>query len=114
MVPKFLSIKKNLRTGKAKFQYPIYSSKMEEELIDYLAKFIYDEAQRWKNSMFEDILEKIEEIATLEEDKEIIYPPEPSHSSEEELSKHRWLDFHGDNSSPFMIPLTLWNAKIQN
>ena len=46
MLPKFLSIKKNLRTGKAKFQYPIYSSKMEEELIDYLAEFIYEEAQR--------------------------------------------------------------------
>ena len=64
--------------------------------------------------MFEDILERIEEMTTLEEDKEIIYPPELSPSFDKELSKYQWSDFHGENSSPFIIPLTLRDAKIQN
>ena len=63
--------------------------------------------------MFEDILERIEEMTTLEEDKEIIYPPELSPSFDKELSKYQWSDFHGENSSPFIIPLTLRDAKIQ-
>ena len=53
-------------------------------------------------------------MAILEEDKEVIYPPESSHSSEEELSGHRWSDFHVESPSPFIFLPTLRNDEIKN